>query len=78
VRGLEEEGGFAGRVRFEIIGAEETAERGDEIVAFGFGDARHGFALLAADGSTLGTLPGHAFGREEIVALIEGGLAVGD
>ena len=66
MRELEKEYGDA--VRFEIISAEETAQRGDEIEAFGFTDLKHGLVIFDGAGTDRVRIPGHAFGREEIEA----------
>jgi hypothetical protein len=67
VRGLEQE--YEGRVRFEIIPAEETAARGDELKQYELGS--HGLVAFDAEGVPRARIPGHTFGRAEIAAAIE-------
>lgn len=59
---------YADQVAFEIISAEETAKRGDEIEAYGFTDLKHGLVIFDPSGNDQVRLPGHAFGKEEIEA----------
>lgn len=61
---------YAGRADFNIISAEETAKRGDEIEEFGFTELKHGLVVFAGDGVAVALLPGHNFGREEIEAAL--------
>ena len=53
---------------FVIIPAEDTAQRGDEIEAFGFTELRHGLVGFTSEGDPLVKLPGHNFGKPEIEA----------
>jgi hypothetical protein len=69
VRELEPE--YAGRVDFVLVPAAETAKRGDEIESFGFSDLKHGLVGFTCDRRAVVKIPGHAFGRAEIVAAIE-------
>jgi hypothetical protein len=69
VRELEPE--YEGRVRFVLIPAAETAQRSDEIEAFGFTDKKHGLVVFASDGEARVKIPGHEFGKTEIVAAID-------
>ena len=62
---------YEGRVDFVLIPAEETAERADEIEAFGFTDARHGLVIFTSAGDPSVKMPGHDFSKEEIVVAIE-------
>ena len=62
---------YEGRVDFVLISAEETARRPQEIEAFGFTDLMHGLVGFTSDGDALVKIPGHQFGRPEIVAAIE-------
>lgn len=62
---------YEGRIRFVVISPEETANRSEEIEAFGFTDLRHGLVGFDAAGRAQVKLPGHQFGRDEIVAAIE-------
>ena len=62
---------YEGRVEFEIVPAEETNQRHDEIVAFGFEAERHGLVGFDREGEAQVTMPGHNFGKDEIAAAIE-------
>jgi hypothetical protein len=73
VRDLAQE--YEGEVRFTLISAEETATSGEALDAFGFTEARHGLVAFTADGEALVKMPGHNFGREEIVGAIREVLA---
>ncbi len=61
---------YEGSVEFNIISAEETARRPDEIEAYGFTDLKHGLVGFSTDGEALIKMPGHQFGREEIEAAV--------
>ena len=65
------EGEYGERVDFVLIPAEETARRKDEIDAFGFTELRHGLVVFTSTGEPRVKLPGHQFGKEEIVAAID-------
>jgi hypothetical protein len=67
VRELEIE--YEGRVRFEIVAPEDTAKRAAELQQYDLGS--HGLVGLDADGVEKAHVPGHQFGREEILAAIE-------
>lgn len=75
VRELQPE--YAGRVDFVVIPAEETAQRPDEIEAFGFTEVKHGLVAFNDQGDPVVKLPGHNYGREEIVDAVETVLADG-
>ena len=62
---------YEGRIDFVLIPAEETAKRPQELEAFGFTDLKHGLVGFTSDGEALVKIPGHQFGRPEIVAAIE-------
>ena len=62
------EGEYEGRVRFDIVSAEDTAERGGELAEYELGS--HGLVAFDAEGVPQAHIPGHEFGREEIVAAI--------
>ena len=62
---------YTGRINFVLIPAEETAKRPDEIEGFGFTDLKHGLVGFTSDRRALVKIPGHNFGRTEIVAAIE-------
>ena len=65
------EGEYGDRVDFVLIPAEETARRKDEIEAFGFSELRHGLVVFTRAGEPRVKLPGHQFGKDEIVAAID-------
>jgi len=62
---------YEGRITFVLIPADETAERADEIEAYGFTEKRHGLVGFTPEGDPLVKMPGHNFGKEELVAAIE-------
>jgi hypothetical protein len=62
---------YAGRIDFVLIPADETAKRFDEIEAFGFKELKHGLVGFSSDRDPLVKIPGHNFGKPEIVAAIE-------
>ena len=62
---------YEGRVRFGLVSAEETAQRGDEIEAFGFTALKHGLVGFNGEGEAVVKMPGHQFGKAEITAKIE-------
>jgi len=68
---------YEGRVAFEVVPAEETARRAEEIERFGFTALRHGLVGFTAGGEPLVQMPGHAFGKQEIAAQVERLLAGG-
>ena len=68
---------YGDRVDFCIVSAEETAERADEIDAFGFTDLKHGLVIFDPEGEAVVKMPGHQFGRDEIEAGIRRVLAQG-
>lgn len=71
------EGVYGDRVDFVVVEAEETARRTPEIAEFGFTDLRHGLVGFSRAGEALVKIPGHQFGKPEIVAAIETLLAEG-
>jgi hypothetical protein len=66
---------YGDEVDFVVISAAETAQRAHEIEEFGFTDLRHGLVGFTADGVPLVKMPGHQYGKPEIVAAIEALLA---
>jgi len=62
---------YEGRIQFVVIDAEETAKREDEIEEYGFTDQLHGMVGFSSDRTPLVKMPGHMFGKEEIVEAIE-------
>jgi hypothetical protein len=62
---------YTGQIEFVIVPAAETLQRLDEIKAYGFTDLKHGLVGFNSDGEALVKIPGHNFGRPEIVAAID-------
>lgn len=60
---------YEGRVEFNVISAEETANRPEETERFG--DSLHGLVAFGPDGEEVAMLPGHQYGKEEIVGVID-------
>ena len=58
------------RVDFVLVSAEETAQRADEIELYGFTDLKHGLVGFNSEREALVKIPGHQFGKQEIVAAI--------
>ena len=67
---LEQE--YGEQVDFVVVSPEETKARKAEVTGYGLGS--HGLVAFAADGSVRARLPGHEFGRDEIVAATEAAL----
>lgn len=59
---------YEGRVRFEVVSPEDTAKRAAELQLYDLGN--HGLVGLDADGVEKAHVPGHQFGREEILGAI--------
>lgn len=64
MRELETE--YAGRIRFEIV---QVYGREEEVRGFGLGN--HGLVGFDPEGNAKVFLPGHQYGREEVVAKVE-------
>lgn len=62
---------YEGRVRFEVVPAEETKQRQDEIDEYGFTAQMHGLVGFDRSGAAAVKMPGHMFGKEEIDAAIQ-------
>ncbi len=62
---------YEGRIQFVLIDPEETANRGAEIEEYGFTDQLHGMVGFDSDRTPVVKMPGHSFGKEEIVEAIE-------
>ena len=62
---------YSDKVNFNIVGAEDTAKRMDEVLGFGFEAQRHGLVAFDGEGEAQAKLPGHNFGAKEIRAAIE-------
>ena len=63
---------YGDKVVFNIISADETEKRQDEIDKFGFTALRHGLVVFGPDGKVEAKLPGHQFERSEIEAAMKG------
>lgn len=61
---------YEGRVAFEILSATSPEGRA-ATERNGWKDALHGLEALAPDGRVVGNLPGHNYGREEVLAQVE-------
>ena len=61
---------YEGRVNFVVVPAEETAERSDEIELYGFTEKKHGLVAFTPDGDPAVKLPGHSYGKPEIVEAV--------
>ena len=57
---------YEGRVDFNIISAEETKLRSEEINSYGFQKELHGLVGFDAAGNVVVKLPGHNYGKAEI------------
>lgn len=62
---------YEGRIQFVVIDAVETANRGAEIEEYGFTDQLHGMVGFTSDRTPVVKMPGHSFGKQEIVEAIE-------
>jgi hypothetical protein len=62
---------YGDRVRFVVIEPEETARRAAEIEEYGLAEMRHGLVAFSASGEPLVKIPGHQFGKPEIVHAID-------
>jgi hypothetical protein len=61
---------YRGRVSFDILSA--TSPEGQAATKRnGWNDALHGLECVAPDGRVTGQLPGHDYGRDEIVVKVE-------
>ena len=61
---------YAGKVRLTVV--EAFSEEGKAAqVKYGFGEQLHGTVGIGPGGETLFVLPGHQYGRDEIVAEID-------
>ena len=61
---------YGDRVDFVIVSADDTQQRQDEIIEYGFVDLKHGLVAFTVDGEAAVKIPGHQFGREEIEAAV--------
>lgn len=62
---------YEGQADFNIIPAEETNQRQDEIDEYGFTEQLHGLVAFDGDGEAVVKLPGHNYEKAEIVEAIE-------
>ena len=61
---------YEGRIAFDILSA--TSPEGTAATKRnGWNDALHGLECVAPDGRVVGHLPGHDYGRDEVVAQVE-------
>lgn len=61
---------YEGRVEFEVRDV-NSPEGQAATKAHGWETARHGLVVIGADGEVAGVLPGHDFGKDEIMAEVE-------
>ena len=66
MRGLEEE--YRGKVQFTVLSAASLDAKA-EIKEYELGS--HGLVALSAAGEKVHTIPGHEFGRDEIVEAVQ-------
>ena len=59
---------YEGRVSFDVVSPEDTAKRAAELQQYDLGS--HGLVGFDADGVERAHVPGHQFGREEILGAI--------
>ena len=59
-------------VDFNVITPEQTAARASELETYELGS--HGLVAFSASGEVRAHLPGHEFGRDEIVEAVEAAL----
>ena len=62
---------YEGKVQFELVSPQETQAAAEDLERFGFTEASHGLVAFDASGEPQVMIPGHSFGREEIVGAIE-------
>lgn len=68
---------YEGQVRFNVIPAEETARRQEEIESYGFAELRHGLVGFGRHGQVRVKIPGHQFGKPRIEEAVETVLSAG-
>ena len=61
---------YGTQVDFNVIPAEETLKRTDEVNSFGFEAQLHGLVAFDGYGKPVVKMPGHTFGKEEIQGAI--------
>ncbi len=66
---------YEGHVDFNVIPAEETNRRTAEIESYGFAEQRHGLVGFDANGEVRVKIPGHDYGKSEIILAIQRVLA---
>lgn len=62
---------YEGRVEFNVIPAEETMRRAEELDSYGFTALKHGLVGFDATGEVRVKLAGHDFGKDRIAAAVE-------
>ena len=62
---------YGSRIYFNVVPAEESLKRTDEINGFGFEAQLHGLVAFDADGEALVKIPGHQFSKQEIEDAIQ-------
>ena len=67
MRELEPE--YEGRIDFVLVSPDDTKARVNELEEYELGS--HGLVAFDAQGELRAHIPGHEFGREEIVVVIE-------
>ena len=58
---------YAGKVKLEVVKANDA----EELMQEHMGDSLHGLMAYDSSGKLAGVIPGHRFGKDEIVALIK-------
>jgi hypothetical protein len=70
---LETEAPYKDRFTFEIVGmGSERGKASEE--KYDWENEAHGLVVLASDGTVLAKIPGHRYGRDEIVAALDGAM----
>jgi hypothetical protein len=62
---------YGTRVSFNVIPAEETLQRTEEVNSFGFEALRHGLVAFNAEGDAVVKIPGHQMSKDDIAAAIQ-------
>jgi hypothetical protein len=68
VRELEQE--YAGKVVFSVREV-KSPEGAAAVEAYGWSDLKHGMVTFDASGKHVGDLAGHAYGKDEVQALVD-------
>lgn len=72
MRELETEGTYADKIRFTIV-PNSTPGFAKDVAGFGLGS--HGLVGLSSSGEAVKKLPGHSYGKSEIIEVIQALLA---